>query len=476
MIKRFFFLSLLLVLFTSAFSQVPQQENALSNISSGTIKVYFNHPVDVTVATGMHAGYLHNAFDDTLIAYISRAKYTIDIAVYNYFQSSTQIASISSAINTAFANGRKIRWIYDGSSSNSGLSQLNSSIPTLASPVSSDYGIMHNKFMIIDAGSANDSDAIVWTGSTNWNAGQMNDDVNNVIILQDKDLAVAYTTEFNEMWGDTGMVPDMGHSRFGQFKTDNTQHIFNIGGRVVECYFSPSDNTNDHISNVLSSANSDISFGVYTFTMSEDADSIKYKIQQEGVYACGIIDQYSQGFNPYSILHPVMGNQLKVYAGSSSIYHNKLVIVDACDYSSDPVVETGSHNWTVSANTINDENALVIHDSTITNLFYQSFRADFSNLGGMQSNCFTIGIAEPENDDALNIFPNPSAEEIALSGMNGRYNSFSLLDVTGCVIRSEVFSMDDILQLNVSGMQNGIYFILLEGPRAVSRRKFTVLH
>src|SRR5665213_2386398 len=175
--------------------------NISSTNSSGKITVYFNNPVNNAVSTGVNAIYLNQTSDDTLIAYINRAKYTLDIAVYNYIQTAG-ISNIATAINNAYARGVKIRWIYNGSSSNSGLSQLNAGIHTLGSPTSSAYNIMHNKFMIVDAHSSNVNDPLVWTGSMNWDEEQMNSDYNNVIIIQDKNLAAGYTTEFNEMWGD----------------------------------------------------------------------------------------------------------------------------------------------------------------------------------------------------------------------------------------------------------------------------------
>ena len=61
-----------------------KDNNSTSSSTSGFIRVYFNNPVDTSVATGEKAGYLHYAIDDTLIAYINRAKYTIDIAIYSF--------------------------------------------------------------------------------------------------------------------------------------------------------------------------------------------------------------------------------------------------------------------------------------------------------------------------------------------------------------------------------------------------------
>ena len=91
------------------------------------IKVYFTQPVDVSISSGLNAQWLNGATDDTLVAYINRAKFSIDIAVYSYDQSSG-MANIATAVNQAYLSGKKVRWIYNGSSGNSGLTSLNSGI------------------------------------------------------------------------------------------------------------------------------------------------------------------------------------------------------------------------------------------------------------------------------------------------------------------------------------------------------------
>ncbi|MEI6456785.1 MAG: DUF5689 domain-containing protein, partial [bacterium] len=50
------------------------------SVSSGTMKIYFTRPVDTTVATGPKAIWIYRAVDDTCIAYINRAKQSIDVS------------------------------------------------------------------------------------------------------------------------------------------------------------------------------------------------------------------------------------------------------------------------------------------------------------------------------------------------------------------------------------------------------------
>ena len=121
--------------------------------STGDIKIYYNRSVDTLQANSPsnHAIQLSNAIDDTLIQYFNRAKYTIDFTIYNF--DNNNISNISAALNAAYTRGVKIRGVYDGSASNPGMNNLNPAIGKIASPTSSTYGIMHNKFVIIDGNS-----------------------------------------------------------------------------------------------------------------------------------------------------------------------------------------------------------------------------------------------------------------------------------------------------------------------------------
>ena len=67
--------------------------------STGTIKTYFTRPVDTSVSTGTKAIQIYRAVDDTCIAYINRAKYSIDIAMYNF--NVEGLSNIATALNAA---------------------------------------------------------------------------------------------------------------------------------------------------------------------------------------------------------------------------------------------------------------------------------------------------------------------------------------------------------------------------------------
>ena len=443
------------------------------------IKYYFNYPVDNSVYSGTNAIYLNHTLADTIVAYINRSKYSIDIAQYDYNQSSSY-ADISVAINNAYSRGVKVRWIYDGSSSNTGIALLNAGIHTLASPTSSAYNIMHDKIVIVDANSTNPDDAYVLTGSADWSISQFDYDYNNEIIFQDSALAHAYTAEFNMMWGDTGITPNSSLSKFGQYKTDLGRHNFTIDGKQVELYFSPSDGTDTHIQSAIASANTDLYLAMYTFTDNADANAIVSR-HTNGIYVAAIIDQFSNTYSSYSTLSSAIGSNLIEYTGSE-IYHNKYLIVDPSDVCSDPQVLTGSHNWSISANTKNDENTVIVHDATAANIYYQAFHKDFTSLGGtfssVSSPCPAAVTDVVSEQLAISVVPNPSTGDFTLtySLPSEQHSDITLLGIDGKVYGQEVSAVQQKgshSQL-FCGLSAGIYLVRVVTEGGVYTSKIVV--
>ncbi len=414
---------------------------------NGQIIVYFNSPVDTTVGFQPDATYLNQSIDDTLVAWINRSNFSLDIALYN-FNPSGNIADIVTAINNAWNRGVAIRWIYNGSSTNTGLSMINPAIPRLISPTTSSYGLMHNKFMVIDAASPNTFDTWTWTGSLNWEDGNMNNDHNNVVLIKDRQMGLQYVREFSQMWGSYTALPDITISRFGPTKFDNNIHRYIINGRTVDLYFSPAQYTNNQILSCINSAGTDLYFGVYAFTMTQNASAIINRFNS-GVYTAGILDQFSVPYDADDTLAP-LGNMLKVY-NQSSLYHNKFMFADFSDTLSDPLVLTGSHNWTNSAETKNDENTLIIHDPFIVNQYYQSFYADFIALGGQ------LGMWENAVSLQGIFYPNPNNGALHLMITSSTKIGIEVYDLKGALVYSTW--VDTSLVELPAAIENGLYMV-----------------
>ncbi len=425
--------------------------------SSGTVKAYFTRSVDNTVAsTGNNAKPLIGLIDDTLIAYINRAKSELEIAIYNWDNSS----GITTAVNAAAARGVKVRIVYDGSTAQSGLTTISTQCKWIASPQGANYTIMHNKFVVIDVNSP--SDAIVWTGSTNWTNAQLNTDANNVIIFQDQSMARGYKIEFDEMWGDTVVTSsaNIALSKFGQFKTDNTPHEYIVGGKRVEQYFSPSDNTNSALLATLNTANSTMNFCSMLVSRTDLATKIETQFQSMSLTGQGLVDDSTGYGTQFNYMKTGMGAANIAVDGHSWILHHKYVVIDQANTSSDPLVFTGSHNWSNAADQKNDENTVVVHDAAIANQYFQEFTMRWN-----ERTLLAAGVDETQHPlNGLTIYPNPTTGSFTLNYTLGDVGSvfISVYDYMGKKVETkttEGVTGSNVITLSANEYAKGIYLV-----------------
>ena len=65
--------------------------------------------------------------------------------------------------------------------------------------------------------------------------------------------------------------------------------------------------------------------------------------------------------------------------------HHKYAIIDQALASSDPLVITGSHNWSAAAENSNDENTVFYYNQNIANQYYQEFIERYNELAPTSS-------------------------------------------------------------------------------------------
>ena len=387
----------------TAFSNIRVYSTA-SN-STGVIRPYFNHSVDVSVSTGVDAENITTYFNDTIKAYMDLAQSTLDICVYN-----ASDATIATAINDAYNRGVTVRYIADDDVVNSMLGSLNPSIPIVYRDPSL-AGIMHNKFIIVDANSTNN--AWVMGGSCNWtNPNNLFNDYNNIIFIQDKALAKAYTIEFEEMWGGT----------FGTHKKDNTPHKFIVGGKEMELYFSPSDHTTSKILEVINNVDYTLEFGLLEFTRNDLGSAVINIHNSFGTNVRGIMEGQNSNGSEFANLQ-TNGVNIKSHLGITYQFHHKYAIADANILASDPTIITGSHNWSTNAESNSDENTIIIHDHTIANIYLQEFTKRFNELGpsGIDDLIdMEISISPNPSYGVINVKTDLKIEEIKLYTIDGK--------------------------------------------------------
>jgi phosphatidylserine/phosphatidylglycerophosphate/cardiolipin synthase-like enzyme len=451
-----------------------------ASLSTGKIRNYFNNPVDATLALpGNAAVYLPSGHAaDTLASYINRATQTLDIAIYNWNN-----AVILNAVNAAFARGVRVRVIYEDDNANVSVNSLAAGINKVPRPANgsiSTSSIMHNKFVIIDCENTNANIPWVWTGSMNWTAAQLSSDRNNVIAIQDQALARVYKVEFEEMWGSATAAP--GVSLFGSRKTDNTPHHLMIGGRHVESYFSPTDNVNGRLLEAIATADNDLHFESMLITRADLARALAAQVTTRNIAACsdGLVNDTSgtAGY-AFRLIRAGFGNRV-ILKRVSGIMHHKTLIVDAGASQSDPTVFVGSHNWTLSADTENDENTLVVHDGPVTNRYYQEYSARIAeqNVAGVTACRLVLATRTGTvQTSTMQAYPNPArgAFNLHLAGSTARTATIVLRDATGRVVleRTQAYNGQDVT-IDATALKAGLYLVQVTTPDAVQMARVVV--
>lgn len=390
--------------FGTSFSSIQNVSTASGNPSVGTINIYFNFSVDTTVAITGNAAKGNVNFQQKLIERINAATHSIDMSLYSFFD----LPSVADALVAAKNRGVKIRFVYDNRTTQNNVQTLiNAGIPVLKRTAGLN-GLMHNKFFIFDARDTIPTNDWLWTGSWNVSGLEVNWE-NNVVEINDPTITQAYKMEFEEMWGSSGDQPNPANAKFGIQKTDNTPHTFNIGGKNVRVYFSPSDGALTKALNVINTANKDIYFAQYAFTRSDIATAMQTRFNAGVTDIRGIVDQVNTTGSQYNFLNSFA----QMFGNVGNTLHHKYGLVDATQPNSAPTVITGSANWSNAGANENDENMIIIEDIYIANQFMQEFKRRYNESGGTGSFIIPVSVEHLGNFELAKDFklyqnyPNP---------------------------------------------------------------------
>jgi phosphatidylserine/phosphatidylglycerophosphate/cardiolipin synthase-like enzyme len=241
-------------------------------------------------------------------------------------------------------------------------------------------GLMHHKFMVVDG------HRVIVT-SANWTMSDIYGDIdrpdsegnqNNLVQIDSSELAAAFTTEFNLMWGD-GTIGNP-NSQFKARKPARLPIEVSVGKTRVLVQFSPTsqqqpweDTSNGSIGKLLVTSQQQVDLALFVF--SEPAlGNILQTQSQRGIKVRGIVDRQF-AYRDYSSALTLMGIDAKNLcqtAGTNpqpldtigvptlptgDLLHHKFAIIDR------RTVITGSHNWSNAANYHNDETLLIIQDN-----------------------------------------------------------------------------------------------------------------
>ncbi|MBM4168725.1 MAG: T9SS type A sorting domain-containing protein [Ignavibacteria bacterium] len=455
-----------------------------SATSKGTINVYFNKSIDASVARGeIASGNVPLA--SRFIERIRSAKYSIDLAIYN--MSGTPGSSIATELVGAQTRGVKVRVIGEKDNiTNPPFATLRTNgIPVIDDgydAANGGVGFMHNKFAIFDyADPGSDTSVWVWTGSWNFTYNGTETDFQNAIEFQDRALAGAFTLEFNEMWGSPTPTPDQTKTRFGARKTDNIPHSFVVGGVPVELYFSPSDRTTEQIVNTVNMTKHSANVAMLSFTRSDIANALVAR-KNAGTKVRVIMDNNTDQSNQFSFL---LTNGVNVLLDPFPVQlHHKYLIVDAEHTSYPGVVLTGSHNWSTSAETRNDENTVIIRRNRIANLYLQEFKARYNAAGGLDSIIVAVekmSDAVPTRFSLSQNYPNPfnPSTTIEFGLPQTTRISLTVFDLVGrgiaTLAEGEYQAGVHRVTWNTKNLPSGVYFYRFSGGGIVQLKRMMLV-
>jgi phosphatidylserine/phosphatidylglycerophosphate/cardiolipin synthase-like enzyme len=165
-----------------------------------------------------------------LARFLSRARRTLEIAIYDLALPHATAAPIVDAIRSAVDRGVIVRLVYDYDH------DLPIPVPppprtderliaTLGAEVRPIPGVphlMHHKYVVRDGGT-------VWTGSTNWTEDSWTKEENVIVVVRSPTVAAAYLRDFAELWS-TGTVGGSGRFRARRAR---------VGESRVRPWFSP---------------------------------------------------------------------------------------------------------------------------------------------------------------------------------------------------------------------------------------------
>jgi phosphatidylserine/phosphatidylglycerophosphate/cardiolipin synthase-like enzyme len=233
-------------------------------------------------------------------------------------------------------------------------------------PIAPGSQIMHQKYMIADAGT---DQAVVWMGSANFTVDAWALQDNNIAVISSRDLAAKYSKDFEALWA-SGKLSHTGEDDLGSVT---------VNGIEVRYAFAPGEGEaiRDLIVEVVSGAKQRIRIASMVTSSKEILEALKQQIDA-GIDFGGVYDEgQSTGFqddwqaNPKTaekaaLLEAVLAHLVPKHSlrfdqhhpdNAHNFMHNKLVVAD-------DTILTGSFNFSTNAMS-NAENVVSLSEPNL---------------------------------------------------------------------------------------------------------------
>ncbi len=361
----------------------PSQAD-LDSTRGGRLDVYFNDP-----GTRAENMWEPDAID-IMIDLIDSANATIEFSVMGFGRQ-----EVIDAFIRAHDRGVEVRMVGDaGHLYNDGYQQfIDRQIPMVTGNTNH---IMHNKFMVVD-------DRFVFGGTANWTDTDLRHNSNNFFVIDHPGVADDFQAEFEQMF----------NGAFGHTKVENFNgRSYMVGDTEVEVWFSPNEDALGRILEVVDDAKESVNFTIFAFTKDQVGSAfIRHinRMKDEGKWTdgmspldpsyrgvSGVIDRSQLHSNgQYHEVFRLLGGDAHLlmdandnsqqpgdYQAGGGRLHSKTMIIDP--YGENPVVISGSFNWSASATVSNDEYMLVMHGERVAREFmeyYDTLWSDGKRMG-----------------------------------------------------------------------------------------------
>lgn len=319
------------------------------------LEVYFTNPLAGLPLMDKPAAQA-NGVDRALIELIDSARKTIDAAIYRLTDS-----QMIAALARACARGLQIRIVTEADSErgNPDIYRFLRSLPcvqlkTDSTACNRSGSLMHHKFAIFDG-------TVVWTGSLNWSEYDLTFDANDVVVIQDAEVARLFQEQFQEMF----VLGRFSRAKYeGRFFTRVSTH--RLGEAEIEVYFTPNGLPERLVLEKIRAAKKSIKIAMFAFTNDLIFKAL-WDARQRGVHVDAVWDFRQWERFEDSEIDEMLHLGVGIVDALPGLIHHKFAVVD------ERVVITGSANWSAAGLWTNDENLLIIESPRLAALYLEQF-------------------------------------------------------------------------------------------------------
>ena len=255
-------------------------------------------------------------------------------------------------------------------------------------------GLGHNKFVVVAKAGA---PVAVWTGSTNWTTTGLCTQMNNALLIEDKAVAALYRAQWDRL--QAASPPALAPAGFppALVAANDVSHSVKVGTGAVASkatvWFTRTSDQRDmnELRGLIAAAQQSILFLMFQPGMQGLHTLAGQRANEAGMYVRGLVSTLGSDaasselnvldvrlvssdrkFKPdhYTVVQPQgLGAGLGPWIAEvtrrnflsqigHAIVHSKVLVIDAL--SANPVVVTGSHNFSAPASEKNDENLVIV--------------------------------------------------------------------------------------------------------------------